>query len=408
MLAKRISRVHYGRAAYGKEEVRAVVRALKNPMRIGAGEKVREFERKIARLFGKPYGLMVNSCSSANLLALSSLKLPRGSEIITPILTFGTTLAPMIQLGLVPVFADVVEDSFLINVDQIETLITKKTRALMIPSLLGNIPDLARLRNIAKKNKLFFIDDSADTLGGTFQGKPTGRFSDISTTSFYASHVITAAGGGGMVCFHDRLLADRARVLANWGRQSSLFGSSEKSEDIEKRFAGRIEGEIYDAKFIFTEIGYNVQSNELAAAFGLEQLKKLPRFSKIRKSYFKRLYSFFGRYGRFFSRAVQDTRVKTNWLAFPLTVKKDAPFTRAEITRYLEERGIQTRPVFTGNVLRQPAFANIKHGGRGKNGYPTADMIMRQSFLIGCNHALTKNELTYMERVFSEFLKRFE
>lgn len=402
-----VKKVHYGRAVYGKEEVEAVVKVLENPLSIGTGEKVREFEQRIAELFGKKYGVMVNSGSSANLLALASLKLPRGAEVITPVLTFGTTLAPIIQLGLRPVFVDVTPDTFLVDVEQVEKAVAKKTKALMIPSLLGNVPDMARLGKLAKKHKLFLIEDSADTLGAMFAGKPSGLYSDISTTSFYASHVITAAGTGGMVAFHDAKLAQRARVMGSWGRQSTLFGIDEKSEDTKMRFAGAVDGQNYDAKFIFTEVGYNMQSNEIAAAFGLEQLKKLRKFSLARRRNFSRLLSFFAHYRRFFSLPKQDARAQTNWLAFPLTVKKGVPFNRNEITLYLEERGIQTRPVFTGNVLRQPAFARIKHGGPDRDGYPVADYVMRNSFLIGCNHGLKDKELRYMERTFAEYLSRF-
>jgi len=402
-MKKNAFRVHYGRAVFGREEIAAVVNVLKNPLRIGPGEKVREFESKVAMLFGKKYGVMVNSGSSANLLALASLKLPKGAEVITPVLTFGTTLAPIIQLGLTPVFADVTPNTYLMDLDQVESLITKKTRAIMIPSLLGNIPDMKRLQSIGKKHSLYIIEDSADTLGGRFDGKPSGHYSHISTTSFYASHIVTAAATGGMVCFHDKELAERALILSSWGRQSTLFGVNEKSEDIKKRFAGRIEGKIYDAKFVFTDIGYNMQSTDIAAAFGLVQLKKLKQFTQVRESHFSRLMQFFSKYDQFLSLPVVDRRVKTTWLAFPLTLTKDAPFTRAEITKFLEERGIQTRPVFTGNVLRQPAFKNIKY--RGLKSYPVADYVMQNSFVIGCNHGLSSAELSYVEKAFERFLQ---
>src|SRR3989344_1399902 len=326
-------RVPYALAVYGKPEIQAVNRVLGNPARIAPGNAVKEFERRIARLFSKKYGVMVNSGSSANLLALSVLNLPRGSEVITPVLTFATTVAPIVQKGLVPVFVDVKEGTYLANLDQIEPLITKKTKALMIPSLIGNIPDLSRLQMIARKYKLYLIEDSCDTLGATFKGKPTGYYTDISVTSFYASHIITTAGAGGMVCFNDPQLARRALVMSSWGRESTLFGTYEKSEDIKKRFSGTLDGGRYDAKFIFSEIGYNFQSAELNGAFGLQQLNRLKEFIKRRQSNFSELIKFFKQYQRFFVLPRQDARVKTNWLIFPLLIKEGTPFSRYELTK---------------------------------------------------------------------------
>jgi CDP-6-deoxy-D-xylo-4-hexulose-3-dehydrase len=304
------------------------------------------------------------------------------------------------------VFVDVAPGTYVVDAHKVEKAITRKTRALMIPSLLGNIPDLKKLQAIAKKYKLFFIEDSCDTLGATFAGKPTGYYSDITTTSFYASHIITAAGSGGMVCTKNTALAHKILIKSCWGRDSTLFGAYEKSEDIKKRFAGRIGAQPYDAKFVFSEIGYNFQSSELNAAFGLEQLKRLKLFTARRLRHFKRLYKFFKQYDSFFILPVQDPRAVTNWLAFPLTIRPNAPFNRMEITRYLEEHNIQTRPIFTGNVLRQPAFKKLATKSSTAAQFPVADAIMSNGFLIGCHHGLTETELIYLESVLSNFLKK--
>ena len=194
-----VDRVPYGLAVHDKEEEEAVLEVIRNHQTI-MGEKVKEFESKISTLFGKELGIMVNSGSSANLLTFEVLDFPKDSEIITPILTFATTLSPIIKKGLTPVFVDVEPGTYIADINQIERAVTSKTKALMIPSLLGNVPNMKKLREIADKNNLIFIEDSADTLGATFDGIPTGRFSDISTTSFYGSHIITAAGEGGMIC----------------------------------------------------------------------------------------------------------------------------------------------------------------------------------------------------------------
>lgn len=399
-------RVPYALAVYGKEEIAAVNKVLKDPTRIVAGSSVCAFEEKIATLFGKKYGVMVNSGSSANLLALRLLNLPKDSEIITPVLTFSTTVAPIIQLGHLPVFVDVLPATYQIDVSKVASLITKKTRVLMVPSLIGNLPDFLALRDLAKKHHLFFIEDSCDTLGGRFLGKPTGSYSDMTTTSFYASHIITAAGGGGMLCLNDKKLAERTRVLANWGRESTLFGAHEESESLARRMAGRLEGKPYDAKFIFSEIGYNMQSTELSGAFGLVQLTRLKEFAKRRRYAFQALLTFFKQYEQFFVLPKSDARAETVWLAFPLTVRVGAGFSREEITRYCEERGIQTRPIFSGTILKQPGFKEI-HAKTQKGGFPVADTIMRNGFLIGCHHGLRESHLRYLQDVFTEFLRRY-
>ena len=400
-------RVPYAAAVYGKPEIDAVVDVLKDRERIAAGPLVREFEKKVSRLFGKKYGVMTNSGSSANLLALETLELAPGSEVITPVLTFSTTLAPILQKGLKPVLADVETGTYVINPKQVESLITKRTKALFIPSLIGNLPDFEKLRKIAQKYKLYFIEDSCDTIGGRFGGRPTGYYSDISTTSFYASHIITAAGGGGMVCFHNPDMARRALVISNWGRQSTLFGAYEKSEEIKKRFAGTIEGQPYDAKFIFSEMGYNFQPTELQGAFGLKQLQSLSHSIKLRKNNFLRLFYFFKNYERYFILPRSHDKASVNWLAFPITIREGAPFSRWEITKYLEERNIQTRPIFTGNVLRQPAFKKHCRQMRFTGSYPQADYVMHGGFLIGAHHGLSSAQIKYLIQSLENFLKKY-
>lgn len=399
-MKKQQYRITYAKAVYGKEEVQAVVKVLKSHATM-AGPNVRAFEEGVAKLFGEKFGIMVNSGSSANMIACRLLSLPEGSEIITPVLTFSTTIAPFIQNRVVPAFVDVKEGTYQIDVERIEEMITKKTKALVIPSLLGNLPDFPRLRAIAQKHKLHFLEDSCDTLGGTFNGKPTGWFSDISTTSFYGSHIITAAGNGGMVCVNDKEWNLRARILRGWGRTSSII----ESEDIKERYSQRVDGKPYDAKFIFEEVGYNFLPNELEAAFGLAQLQKLQAFRKTRQKNFQTLKTYFQRYAEIFILPEELPGANTAWLAFPLTIREGTPFSRYEMVAYLERNGVQTRPVFTGNVLRHPAFKSIP-AKRNKKGYPVADHVMQNAFLIGCHHGMDSAQIDYLKELFEKFLKQ--
>ena len=394
-------RVNYGQSVYGKDEIAAVVDVLCSSTQMGA--RVRSMQERVASLFAKRHGVMVNSGSSANYLAVELLGLPKGAEVITPALTFATTVAPIIRAGLVPVFVDAAEATYNIDVGAIERSISKKTRAVMIPSLIGNLPDWDRIRAIADKYQLMVVEDSADTLGATLRGTSTGTRSDISTTSFYGSHVITAAGNGGMICVNDETLARRALLLRSWGRTSSLFV---ESETIENRFNVDLDGFAYDAKFVFEELGFNVEPSELGAAFGLVQLDKLERNITARERNFAAQYAFFKNYEEWFLLPRQLPASRTGWLAFPLTVRPDAPFTRRDMQIFLERRDIQTRPVFTGNILRQPAMVGREYRTMA-GGYPVADDVMRGGILLACHHGLNAEQLDYVHETFRDFVKDF-
>ena len=395
-----IGRVPYGLAVHDEEEESAVLEVIRNHQTI-MGKRVREFENKVASLFGKKFGVMVNSGSSANLLAFEILNLPKNSEVITPVLTFATTLAPIIQKRLTPVFVDVEPETYLINVNDIEKMISKHTKALMIPSLLGNIPDLKRIRKIADDHNLIFIEDSCDTLDATFENMPTGNYSDISTTSFYGSHIITAAGEGGMICMNNSEWERRARILRGWGRTSAIT----ESEDIEERYSSSLDEIPYDSKFIFKEIGYNFLPTEISAAFGLAQLKKLQKFKKIRNENFNKLKEFFSDLD-YFILPKQHQSTESAWLAFPLTIAHNAPFSRLEIIKHLEKNQIQTRPIFTGNVLHQPAFKKINYKNLEME-FPNANYIMKNSFLIGCNQGLSSAHIEKIIETFRSFLGKY-
>ena len=397
-----MKKIYYGYAVYDRKEINVVNEVLtKKSLTLIDGPSVKLFEKKVAKIFGKKFGLMVNSGSSANLLAIASLGLKKGSEIITPTLTFSTTVAPIYQLGMIPHFVDVEMDKFIINTEQIEKAINKKTKAIIVPNLLGNIPNYKKINKIAKKYKLKVIEDSADTIGYTVNKKKFGRLTDITTTSFYASHIVTGAGFGGMACFNDKKLYEEAKILRGWGRSSATFN---ESEEIKKRFSAKVSGIPYDGKYIFLKMGYNFLPSEISAAFGLEQLKKLNNTISTRTKNFKYLRNFFSGFQDYVNLPITNLNARTAWLAFPLTIKKNKNFDRRDMQVYFEKNNIQTRTIFTGNILRQPIMKKLDYK-TVKNSSLISDYVMENGILLGCHHGMKLDELKYICKTFINFLK---
>ena len=396
-------KIYYGKAVYNNKEIRAVNKVLKNNrLNLIDGPHVKKLEKIVPKIFGKKYGLMVNSGSSANLLALASLNFKKGSEIITTSLTFSTTVAPIYQLGLIPNFIGVLENKFIADENQIEKCINKKTVAIMIPNLLGNIPQWKIIKKIAKKYNLKTIEDSADTIGYKIYNKNNSLNSDIVTNSFYASHIINGAGFGGIVCFNDFKNYNRAKLLRGWGRSSAVFN---ESESINKRFNVKISGIQYDKKYIFSELGYNFLPSEISAAFALEQIKKLNNNIKIRSKNFNYLHNFFSKYKKYFKLPETFENVKTPWLAFPLVIKTNKKFNRMQLQIFFEKSNIQTRTIFTGNIMRQPILRNLKYK-KHPDSEKVADDVMKNGILIGCHQGLTIKDLNYITKTFTKFINK--
>jgi len=396
-----MKKIYYGRAVYDNKEINAVLKVLKkDSLSLTDGKNVKKLEKKVSKLFGKKYGLMVNSGSSANLLGLASFKFKRGSEIITPNLTFSTTVAPIYQLGLIPHFIGVEKKKFVADCDQIERCINKKTVAIMIPNLLGNIANWRKINQIARKYKLKIIEDSADTIGYTINGSNTSKYSDVVTNSFYASHIINGAGTGGIVCFNDYELYRKAKLLRGWGRSSATLN---ESESINKRFNIKVSGIDYDAKYVFSEMGYNFLPSEISATFAIEQLKKLNDNIKIRNRNFTKLISFFKKYENLFELPESYNKVKTPWLAFPLVIKKNKIFNRKNLQIYLEKNNIQTRTIFTGNILKQPVMKNRIYK-KHKNCDHVANNVMKNGILIGCHQGMSKKMVDYVHMQIKKFM----
>tara|TARA_B100000886_G_scaffold334663_1_gene290537 strand:+ start:6514 stop:7707 length:1194 start_codon:yes stop_codon:yes gene_type:complete len=393
-------RISYGKNVYNKAEVKAVLKTLKTGTQMGRAVKI--FENKVSNMFSKKYGLMVNSGSSALTLAMNSLNIKKNDEIITPCLNFGTAVSSIIIAGAKPIFVDVNLETLQIDTNKIEKKITKRTIAFLIPNLIGNIPNLKKIHKLKKKYNLKLIEDSADTLGAKIGDKPTGYYSDISITSFYGSHVISCAGNGGMFMTNNKSVYDKAKVLRSWGRMSSLI---KNSEDINERLNIKLMGCDYDKKFVFSELGYNFEPSEIGASFGIEQLKKFRKFSKKRLENFNYHKKFFDKFETLFISPIVNRNIYTNFLAYPLIIKENKLFKRKHLQVYLEENNIQTRPIFSGNILRHPAFKNLINSRNHLNNFKNSDYIMRNGILIGCHQGLNLNNLDYIHDKINKFIK---
>tara|TARA_B100000212_G_scaffold211462_1_gene159833 strand:+ start:4708 stop:5904 length:1197 start_codon:yes stop_codon:yes gene_type:complete len=394
--------ISYAKTVYGQEEIDAVVKCLNESTQLG--NYARKFEKEVANLFAKKYCLYVNSGSSALYIGLESFNFTEGSEVITPALTFSTTIGCLIKNNLVPVFTDVEPLTYCIDVSQIEELITEKTVAILAPNLLGNLCQWPEIKNIADKYGLILIEDSADTLGGQINGKPSGTFTDMSITSFYGSHIINCAGNGGALALNDYKTLRKSKLLRSWGRSSSLF--DEKSESIENRFNVNLDGIEYDAKFVFEEIGYNLEGSEIGAAFGLIQLKNLNNNILTRQNNFKIQSNFFNLHKDFFDTPFQYKNHNSAWLAYPVLIKKNAPFTRKEFQIFLEKENIQTRVVFTGNILRQPMMKGIKYKSIKEN-LINSDSIMERGVLLPLHHGLNDQMFEKIHATVNKFISKF-
>lgn len=400
-MTRNFIRVPYGSTVHGQDEIDAVVKVLKTTTQMS--KNVREFESKVAEKYSKDFGIMVNSGSSALYLAIEAMKFSKGDEVITPALTFGTTVASIVNNGLVPVFVDVKKDTYCIDETQIEKMINKNTVAIVAPDLMGNICEWPFIRNLADKYNLKILVDSADTIGATYNGVSTGTFADVAITSFYGSHIINGAGNGGMIVTSNKEIADKCSLLRSWGRSSSLFV---ESEAIENRFNVDLEGIQYDAKFVFQELGYQLEPSEISAAFALIQLNKLDKNMELRNKHFKSHLNFLAKYDQYFSLPIQNPHSYTCWLAFPMVIKKNAPFTRTDMQIFLEKRNIQTRVVFTGNILRQPMMKGVDYIGNPDD-FINADRVMRQGILLACHHGLSKEMIDHLYSSIDIFISEY-
>ena len=364
--------------AYGEEEIRAVEASLRAGWLAGFGPRTIEFEQKVSQRFGKKHGLFVNSGSSAILLGLCALDLKPDDEVVTPACGFATTVAPIIQVGATPVFCDVQEGGrYVPSVENIRAVVTPKTKVLLIPNLIGNTPDWEAIR--AAFPDLILFEDSADTI-------TTTPWTDIATTSFYASHVITAGGVGGMVMFNSDAHLKRALMFRDWGR------IGDNIEEPSERFNYSVDGIPYDWKFLYGAIGYHMKACEMNAAFGLAQWEKLDGLLAKRRAIVQR---YIERLKDCSYYTLPDDSRTPNWLAIPLMCRKGD---RLELLTFLENNGVQTRVCFAGNITRHPAYRD-----KYLKAFPVSDAIMSDGFLLGAHHGMTIEDADRVTNLLIEF-----
>lgn len=366
--------------AYGDAEIQAVIDCLNDGWLAGFGPKTVQFEKEISEQFGKKHGLFVNSGSSAILLGFNALDLQPGSEVVTPACTFSTTVAPIIQCGLKPVFCDVQIGTYVPTPDQVCEKITENTKVIILPNLIGSKPDWKEIRRRVNEinSNIILFEDSADTITLTPE-------TDIAITSFYSSHLITAGGSGGMVMFNSEKYLKRATMFRDWGR------IGDNSEDVKTRFEFNIDGIPYDYKFLYGAVGYNMKSSEMNAAFGLVQLARIEEIRSKRKEMFNRYIENL----KDVSEVVLPINTyDSDWLAIPLMAKN-----RMKLLTFLEQNNIQTRVCFAGNITRHPVYRDYLQE------FPNSDRIMAEGFLLGAHHGMSVDDVDYVCNKMKEFFK---
>ncbi len=406
-----VTPVPYAGRVYDEKEMISLVDASLD-FWLTTGRYAAQFEKELAAFIGVKYCLLTNSGSSANLLAVSALTSPKlgekrlhaGDEILTTACGFPTTLNPILQNNLVPVFVDVEKETWNIQTDLIEDALSEKTKAIIVPHTLGNPVDLDTITRIVRKYHLWFIEDNCDALGSTYRKKHTGAFGHISTCSFYPAHHITM-GEGGAVLTSDPLLKKIIASFRDWGRdcwcEPGCDNSCKKRFDWKRGYLPRG----YDHKYIYSHIGYNLKVTDMQAAIGTEQLKKLPEFIQRRKENFDVLSQGLKKYKDYFVLPRPTPHSDPSWFGFPVLIRDEARFTRNEIVHFLEEHKVATRMLFGGNLTKQPAYSDMISRSAGP--LVTTDIVMNNLFWIGVYPGLKPEMCAYIVETFDAFFSRY-
>jgi CDP-6-deoxy-D-xylo-4-hexulose-3-dehydrase len=400
MPTPRRHRVTEAGPVHDEREIDAVLEVLRNGS-LELGPKVAEFERRGAELLAKRHGVMVNSGTSALWLAVDLLGCEPGDEVITSPLTFSSDIAPLVRSGIVPAFVGVEPDTFQIDVSKIEEMIGPRTRAILTPNLVGNCPDWDHIREIADAHGLLVVEDSCDVLDSYLRGTRTGLRADIVVTSFARSHSMTAAGNGGMIAVDDADWFDQSLVRRRWGRRSEtyLFGSRKGTDE---RFGPLADGTPYDLIFVFDDMGYNFEPSEIMAAYGLVQMDKLGEFNARRQRNFRALDDVLVKHDDKVMRPRTTPEVDTTWMRYPFVLAEGIDRTAAQ--EFFLDRDVPTRMVWTGNILRQPGFADIPHRAPSA-GLPMADLVMDRAISLPLHHGLTSDDLGHLVESLSDWAR---
>jgi CDP-6-deoxy-D-xylo-4-hexulose-3-dehydrase len=413
--------VRYAESVYDHEEIENMFNAILDGW-FGVGKYARRFEVEFAKFLNVRSAIITNSGSSADLLVISALmsdqlgndvRLKKGDEVITPASTFPTTINPIIQNSLIPALIDVELGTYNINVESLNLALSKKTKAIYIPHTLGNPNDMDYLVEFAREHDLFLIEDACDALGSKYNGKLMGGFGSFGTFSFYPAHQITT-GEGGAVVTNDKKLSEVVYSLRDWGRTCVMpicnpLHCTDKECPKSALHDGHATSSLpedYDKRYSYTNIGFNLKPTEIQAAMGLAQLKKLPKFIEARKKNFMFLYDEFQKYEDLFILPESLPKSEPCWFAFPLTIKENSPFKRKEVIQWLTKNNIEVKVLFSGNILRHPAYKNVKC--RVAEKLTNSDRILRDSFFLGIYPGMSEEKMAYMIEKMKEFINKYK
>lgn len=410
--------VHYAGPYFDHREIQAAVGTLLKGWLV-MGEDCQRFERVFPREFGLNHGILTNSGSSANLLMMASLtskrgyNFPRGTKVLMPVAGFPTTLNPTLQMGFEPVFVDIELDTLNIDLTHAEELIKKHDiKVITFAHVLGNPPNMDWVMDLVKRYNLVLLEDCCDALGSTYDEKPLGNFGDMASCSFYPAHHMTMGEGGYVAC-KTREQEIILTAFREWGRGCYCVGPEAnklKNGTCKNRFSCWLEsmpGEVFDHKYVYDEIGFNLKPIELQGSMGLVQLKKLPDIHRLRRENYARLFKIYEKYEAYFHLPRARAKSNPSWFAFPLTIRKGAPFKRAEFVDYLEDCKIQTRPYFAGNLMLQPAYTHLSQAVNAKDAFPMATMATTNTLFHGTSPVITGEQIDYIGQCVDTFMHRY-
>jgi CDP-4-dehydro-6-deoxyglucose reductase, E1 len=405
--------VQYAGPYFGVEEYTESIKTLLDGWLV-LGQNGIRFEQKFPKLMQKQFGVLTNSGSSSNLIMMSALtskrltNFPKGTKVITPIAGFPTTINPIFQVGFEPVFVDIELDTLNLNLDQVEERAKEGCKIITFAHVLGNPPNMDRLMEIIDEYGLILLEDCCDALGSTYRDRALGSYGDFASCSFYPAHHITM-GEGGFVACNTKMQEMVARSFREWGRGCYCVGKKAgllKNGTCKTRFSNwlpALPDEIFDHKYVYDEIGYNLKPTDLQAAMGLVQLDRLPEIVEKRKYNHKRLCDIFSKYEDYFVIPKKTEHSDPAWFAFALTIKDNAPFVRKDIVDHLENAMIQTRPYFAGNIMLQPAYEGLMDQAQVLRDYPNARKVTTDTFFLGTSPVITEEQLDYIEQVVDNF-----